>query len=467
VEQKAEHSGFHHALKIVDELCIGCTHCMKVCPTEAIRVRDGKAVIIGERCVDCGNCCKACPVSAIVIEQDDFQEIFAYPVRIALVPSVLIGQFPSYIGTEEIFAGMRHLGFTHIFEIDSVVEIVQQGYDRFIEGYRGDRPVISSFCPAVIRLIQVRFPSLVGNLIRVKPPSDVAAIYCRRRMEEQGYVPGQIGIYYITPCAAKVASVKSPVGEKISPVNGVINMEYLYNRILHLIMNGELKNAQIDSSANGITGIETGPSIAGGGKTTPAGVLWSLTRGESSRQKGRALAVDGMANVNEFLERLEESGENHIDFLELRACDESCAGGVLISGNRFLTVERLTRQAARLREQGITGGITDSFEERTYGLDEIHPRSVMALDQDRKAAILKMNQVADLLKVLPGIDCAACGSPTCRSLAEDIVQGKSGLMHCIFLQELNIRNGKITAAEADSINASIWGKERDYRSQNK
>ena len=464
---KKEHNAFHHALKVVDELCIGCTHCMKVCPTEAIRVRDGKAVIIGERCVDCGNCCKVCPVSAIVIEQDDFSEIFAYPVRIALVPSVLIGQFPSYIRTAEIFAGLRLLGFTHIFEIEKVVGIVQQGYDRFIDGYSGGKPVISSFCPAVLRLIQVRFPSLVGNLLRVKPPSDVAAIYCRRRMEEQGHTPGQIGIFYITPCAAKVASIKSPVGEEHSPVNGVINMEYLYNRILQLIMNGELKEAQQESDHNEISEVEPGPSIPGTGKPTPEGVLWSLTRGESARQKGRALAVDGMANVNDFLERLEESGENYIDFLELRACDESCAGGVLISGNRFLTVERLNRRAAEIRQQGIVEGIDGSYDDQIYGLEVIHPRSVMALDENRQAAIRKMNQVADLLKVLPGIDCAACGSPTCRSLAEDIAQGKSGLIHCIFLQELFIRNGKLTAAETDSINEAIWGKERDYRSQNK
>ena len=102
---------------------------MTACPTQAIRVLDGKAHIIEERCVDCGNCCKACPVSAIVIEQDDFQEIFSYSVRIVLVPSVFIGQFPSHIKSGDIYGGMRSLGFTHIVEIDSVVDLVQQGYN--------------------------------------------------------------------------------------------------------------------------------------------------------------------------------------------------------------------------------------------------------------------------------------------------------------------------------------------------
>lgn len=442
---------FHHALKVVDDLCTGCTHCMKVCPTEAIRVRSGKAMIDDERCVDCGNCCKACPVSAILVEQDDFADIFRYEVRIALLPSVFIGQFPSHIEAKKVFGGLKSLGFTHIVEIDSAVELVQQGYDDFLKNYSGEKPAISTFCPAIVRLIQVRFPSLVANLVSVKPPSDVAAIYYRMHMEKQGIDLSQIGIFYITPCAAKIASIKSPVGETISPVNGVINMEYLYNKVLHLIANDEVKE---------MCGPDTGTL---GSK----GILWSMTRGESGHQKGRALAVDGIRNVSEFLERLEESEEINIDFLELRACDESCAGGVLISGNRFLTVERLNRRAQKnLRE--VADGISAAlFDKKRYALGEIGSRSMLVMDSDRDVAIEKINKLEELLKIMPGIDCAACGSPTCRALAEDIVQGKAKASWCVFLQELYIRDKRLSLEQADEINSSIWGKDRDYRSQSK
>ena len=50
-----EKTPFFHALKIDEDTCIGCSHCMKTCPTEALRVRDGKAVLVPDRCVDCGN----------------------------------------------------------------------------------------------------------------------------------------------------------------------------------------------------------------------------------------------------------------------------------------------------------------------------------------------------------------------------------------------------------------------------
>jgi Fe-S-cluster-containing hydrogenase component 2 len=54
----------YHALKVDKDICYGCTHCMNVCPTEAIRINDGKALILKKRCVDCGECLKVCPVNA-------------------------------------------------------------------------------------------------------------------------------------------------------------------------------------------------------------------------------------------------------------------------------------------------------------------------------------------------------------------------------------------------------------------
>jgi hypothetical protein len=203
------------------------------------------------------------------------------------------------------------------------------------------------------------------------------------------------------------------------------------------------------------------------GKLTAKGVLWSLTRGESDHQEGRSLAVDGMVNVTEFLERLEESEKSNLDFLELRACDQSCAGGVLISGNRFLTVERLSRRAASMKPgRDETDGTEDS-DGTVYELGPIAPRSMMALDEDPAEAMKKMSKVDDLLKILPGIDCAACGSPTCRTLAEDIVKGMAEVTACVFIQELYIRNNRLSVEEADRINSAIWGKDRDYRSQAK
>ena len=55
---------YEHSVYLDADKCNGCTTCLKHCPTEAIRIRDGKAVINQERCIDCGECIRVCPYKA-------------------------------------------------------------------------------------------------------------------------------------------------------------------------------------------------------------------------------------------------------------------------------------------------------------------------------------------------------------------------------------------------------------------
>lgn len=55
------------AVVINAETCIGCGACIDTCPTEALEMKDDKAVVDEEKCVDCGACLDACPVEAITL----------------------------------------------------------------------------------------------------------------------------------------------------------------------------------------------------------------------------------------------------------------------------------------------------------------------------------------------------------------------------------------------------------------
>ena len=407
---------FFHALKIRTDLCIGCTHCIQVCPTEALRVHQGKAVLAENRCVDCGECFRECPVYAINIEQDDFERIFEYKVRVALVPAVFIGQFPENISTDRIYCELRALGFTHVYEVEHGVEILLPEMEKYLQEKKDVKPIISSFCPAIVRLIQVKFPAFTDHIMQLKPPVDIAAIFNRQLLIDEGCPPDDIGLFYITPCAAKIAAVKSPVGEKYSEVNGVINMNFLYNKVL----------SGIKQNHNDKNILPFRQSVK------DKGIVWSLTRGEIKNLQGRCLSIDGIHNVMEFLEKIENEDVKDIDFLELRACDESCAGGVLTSGNRFLTAERLHNRA-EIASKKIMKGLEKPSSISNYHqqiqaklfVGKIKPRSMMKLDDDMASAMKKMQQVHELLMYLPLVDCGTCGSPNCAALAEDIVQGKA------------------------------------------
>lgn len=442
---------FHHALKIREDVCIGCTHCMKVCPTEAIRIKKGKAALFANRCVDCGECYRACPVLAIIIEQDDFDQIFSYPVRIALVPSVFIGQFPKTISTEQIYSEILGLGFTDVYEIEHAVDILSPQINTYLNGHEDAKPVISSFCPAIVRLIQVKFPALVENIMQLKAPLDIAALYNKKKYREKGFKDEEIGIFYITPCAAKIAAIKSPVAVEKSEVNGVINMNTLYNKVYSGIKQSSKDNCPVPTRKF----------------LSPENIMWTLTRGESDNAKGRSIAVDGIHNVIEFLEKLENEDLPHFDFLEMRACDESCAGGALISGNRFLTVRRLHLRAEASARKILKGEYSNDeiMAEEEYlvqniGVEKVKPRSIVKLDDDMATAMTKMKKVHELMRHLPQVDCGNCGSPKCSTLAEDVVQGRATITQCVFVQKTLEKRNIFSKEESHQIVENIWGTEK-------
>lgn len=443
--------GFHHALKIMADVCIGCSHCMRVCPTEAIRIRHGKAGISDDKCIDCGDCYKVCPVSAIYVEQDDFNLIFNYKYRVAIVPAVLVGQFNEKIATEDIYATLIELGFTHVYEVENSVEILNDFTKEYISENEDIKPLISCFCPAIVRLIQVKFPSLTTHLIPFRQPVDLSSMYYKQKLLDAGIPEKEIGVFYFTPCAAKIAAVKSPVGEKKSVVNGVINMDLMYNRILRHINNNRKEISQKFVERDHVTS---------------KGIQWPLTNGEAQHMKGRCIAIDGIKNVMNFLEKLENDEISGIDFLELRSCDESCAGGILTSGNLFLSVERLRKRAKQYDKDETKKNKKKDIENyrgflhANKEVETIQPRSVMRLDENTELAFQKMQRMKEADKMLPGIDCGVCGAPSCIALAEDIARGEANLDYCVFLQKALEKEGRLNQNDSYNTMEFIWGKNR-------
>ena len=442
---------FYHALKVAPRVCVGCTHCMSLCPTGAIRVEDGQARIDGRACVDCGMCLKSCPRGAIYVAQDDFNRIFDYRYRVVILPTVLFGQFGEEVTEEQVFAELHDMGFTHVVEAAQAYGILARATREYMAEEPGRRPYISGFCPAIVRLVQVRFPSLIDHILPLKQGMDLAAIYARRRFREAGAGEGEVGIFYVTPCAAKIAAVKSPVGEDRSDIDGVINLDFLYNKIqMGLSRHKDAPLARVPEQTY----------------LSPEAIAWSLSEGEASRFEGRCLAIDGIHNVSDILEKVENEELGDIDYLELRACDHSCSGGTLTVNNRFLTIERLRkRMEAGKRE----GGGNDLAEEADYLIahgrlrERIPPRSIDQLDEDFMTAMEKMEKLKRMMEVLPGVDCGACGAPSCGALARDVVQGRGKMSRCVFLQKLLCKDGLMTAEESLRLSERTWGRERFER----
>ena len=56
----------------------------------------------------------------------------------------------------------------------------------------------------------------------------------------------------------------------------------------------------------------------------------------------------------------------------------------------------------------------------------------MKLADNVVEAMSLMNEIDRITEDMPGLDCGACGAPTCKALAEDIVRGVAKESDCIF-----------------------------------
>ena len=99
-----------------DDKCRGCVNCMKRCPTDAIRVRGGKASVIYPRCIGCGECIRRCPHGAKLAAYDPISVIESFKYKVALVPPSFYGQFATK-NTKKILSALLSMGFTDVVEV--------------------------------------------------------------------------------------------------------------------------------------------------------------------------------------------------------------------------------------------------------------------------------------------------------------------------------------------------------------
>ena len=110
-----------HSVTLDKDLCKGCTNCISTCPTEAIRVRDAKAMIISDRCIDCGECIRTCPSHAKKAVSDPLDMLNKYTFKVALPAPSFYGQFKN-VSIDTVLTALKKFGFDDIYEVASAAE---------------------------------------------------------------------------------------------------------------------------------------------------------------------------------------------------------------------------------------------------------------------------------------------------------------------------------------------------------
>ncbi len=409
---------YFHALQVLEDNCTGCTSCVRVCPTEAIRVRDRKAHIDPNRCVDCGNCVEACTFHAIIPRSDPLDIIKNFRYKVAIPSTSYFGQFTEDVSYEVAKQALYELGFDDVQEEAMVTQFMIDVIRDYIRANRDKRPILSSNCPTVVRLIQLKYPSLLPNLFHQEAPMSILTRFMREKIkEEKGLQDSDIGIFLIVPCVAHVTAVHQPEGAYKHLQDGAFSIGMIYGRVREHIKNLQNHPPQIE--------------------TYPKGLTWALSGVQAELvdcDDIRALSVNGIGNVMDILSRVEDHYLDQYDYIVLRSCTNGCVGGCLNVENPFVAMSRIKKMIKDGVDSEIdVSPLEELYHEGEFDVAPLTPRPIMELDKDIKQAIVKMKKLNEILSSLPGLNCSACGSPTCYALAEDIVQGKATIDDCVVL----------------------------------
>ena len=401
---------YWHSVTLDKNLCKGCTNCLKLCPTQAIRVQGGKAKILKERCIDCGECIRVCPYHAKKAVTDGMDMLEEFKYNVALVAPAFYGQFSRTEDIDTMLTALINLGFDDVFEVARGAHEITKKTNELLKTGELLKPSISSACPAVLRLIAIKFPNLINNIVPLKSPMEVSAAQARREaVIRTGLSPEEVGIFFISPCAAKATFVKGNYTVDKSDVDGVIS----------------IKDVCIKMSRQ-FSKIEEVQELSNAGSK---GVLWATSGGEAEASCAeRHLAVDGIHNVIKVLEEIEDGKMDDIEYVEALACPGGCVGGPLTTENSFSARSKIQRICKGIEKDGKP---FDSEQNMFWDSAMVY-RPVMNLDSDINEAMRKMALIEELYESFPKLDCGSCGSPGCRTLAEDIVRGYAKETDCIF-----------------------------------
>ncbi|NCO69181.1 MAG: ferredoxin, partial [Acidobacteria bacterium] len=84
-------------------------------------------------------------------------------------------QFGPEVTPGQILAGLRAIGFDSAVDLSFMCELVAGATDAYLSECDGPWPKISVTCPAVLRLIQIRYPELLAHLVPIETPRELAA----------------------------------------------------------------------------------------------------------------------------------------------------------------------------------------------------------------------------------------------------------------------------------------------------
>jgi Na+-translocating ferredoxin:NAD+ oxidoreductase RNF subunit RnfB/anti-sigma regulatory factor (Ser/Thr protein kinase) len=441
---EATRAGRYLSLQASRALCQDCRRCLTACPTEAIRMRDHVPAILEHLCIDCGACVAACKPEALTIRNDvsSLDEITDREDALLVVPSALLVDCGAKYSPERALGALHSLGFADVLSITPYEEALRQAVAAASQAEEASLPLISPMCPAIVNLIELRFPSLIPHLAPFDSPLEavqgahpeqpmVYVVSCPSQRSALiahevagGLLPGRETITeYVTPAQARQAAMEKLVEQPETTNAGATGAG---------TADAEAKEATVAEAAQAIAELEGTDRHRASGRISPTAMQAMEAHLSCGGPQTPRLVVTGVEHVVAVLEQLENGLLASVPVIEPYACEGGCFGSPFLQEDYHVSLHRWEEA-----EKTLATDVTEADGPAPQAIPRRLPvtaRPGIRLDADMGLAIEKLGQLQTILESLPGKNCGACGAPTCTALAEDVVLERARLTDCPYME---------------------------------
>lgn len=381
---------------------------MRLCPVKAIQIKDGQACVNDERCIACGTCLLVCPQQAkeIISDRLAIQSMLQgkAPVYVSIAPSLAAAWPGATLG--QMITALRQLGFAHVSQTSVGAALVSRAYQQLLDrGRILANPLLTTACPAVVRLVELYYPDLVPLLAPVASPLLVHARLLK------SYYPG-CQVVFIGPCLAKKEEAARP--QNAGLVDGVL----LYSEVKNWLQEEGINPAALPASE----WCELDQDLAA--LYPAAGGILKYLNAEGQL----LLEASGLEQVRDLLEGLRLEGMSSATLVECNACSGGCLDGPGMPREESLLKrkERLQEFQAALPQQKME---KKAFPSVATDCD-YRPNPIKVIKHSQEDIERVLSKIG---KTTPEaeLNCGACGYTTCREKAAAVLDGMAELDMCI------------------------------------
>ena len=402
--------------------CKNCYACVRNCPVNAIKIKDGKASIIKERCVVCGKCANVCHHTTKIMKSEKKLVKQFIKEKQKVIASVA-PSFAAVYGenSNKIPTVLKKLGFAHIEETVVGVEPIMDVYSMYANK-NDDNNYITSFCPSVTYLIQKHYPKVIENIIPVISP-----YICHARILKEKYGRDS-KVVFIGPCLAKK---EEACGE--DSIDAVLTF-YELDRWIR----GEgidIESLEEECFDEAFEDRRLFPLVGGATKVI-----------KEQNPSRKIYYVNGIEECMQTLESIKNNKFKNVLF-EMTLCNHSCiSGSGMPSDNRsyYERKENLQNYVSKgcintecknndLSDYKVYNNLDLSVEKK---FDNLHTTLNLPNEEEITHILNSMGKY----RKRDELDCGNCGYRTCREKAIAVYNGIAEISMCIpFMKEKSER----------------------------